>query len=78
MVKTKVRELFPEGRIMRSDSFSLLVGHVGGLSTPLLPVTRIIRHNSAGKNHKCDSRCTNAKGHDCECACGGAFHGINA
>lgn len=24
---------------------------------------------------KCDSRCTHAKGHNCECACGGANHG---
>lgn len=27
------------------------------------------------KDHKCDSRCLNAKGHDCTCACGGANHG---
>lgn len=27
--------------------------------------------------HKCDARCTSAKGGDCECACGGANHGIN-
>lgn len=27
-------------------------------------------------NHKrCDARCTNAKGHTCECSCGGANHG---
>lgn len=25
----------------------------------------------------CDSRCTNAKGHDCECSCNGKNHGIN-
>lgn len=25
--------------------------------------------------HKCDSRCLNAKGHDCECSCGGKNHG---
>lgn len=25
--------------------------------------------------HICDSRCTNARGHNCECACGGANHG---
>lgn len=25
--------------------------------------------------HVCDSRCTNARGHNCECACGGANHG---
>jgi hypothetical protein len=26
-------------------------------------------------DHKCDTRCTNAKGSDCTCACGGANHG---
>lgn len=25
--------------------------------------------------HVCDSRCINARGHNCECACGGANHG---
>lgn len=28
-----------------------------------------------GKDHKCDSRCLNAKGHDCTCSCGGLNHG---
>lgn len=27
------------------------------------------------KDHKCDSRCLNAKGHNCTCSCGGANHG---
>lgn len=26
-------------------------------------------------DHKCDVRCTSAKGHTCRCACGGANHG---
>jgi len=25
--------------------------------------------------HKCDARCTNARGHSCECSCGGKNHG---
>ena len=25
--------------------------------------------------HKCDARCTNARGHICECECGGVNHG---
>jgi hypothetical protein len=24
--------------------------------------------------HKCDARCTSARGHSCECSCGGANH----
>lgn len=27
------------------------------------------------KDHKCDSRCLNAKGHECTCSCGGVNHG---
>lgn len=27
---------------------------------------------------KCDSRCTHAKGHDCECSCSGKNHGMDA
>jgi hypothetical protein len=26
-------------------------------------------------DHKCDTRCLNARGHDCTCSCGGANHG---
>lgn len=26
---------------------------------------------------KCDGRCTGAKGHVCECSCGGLNHGVN-
>jgi hypothetical protein len=29
-------------------------------------------------DHECDSRCTSARGHNCECTCGGANHGIAA
>jgi hypothetical protein len=29
------------------------------------------------ESHKCDARCMNAKGQDCECSCAGASHGIN-
>ena len=28
--------------------------------------------------HKCDARCTGARGPNCECSCGGANHGIAA
>jgi len=28
--------------------------------------------------HKCDARCTSARGHNCECSCGGANHGVAA
>jgi len=72
-----VRALFPTGKIQRNDHFSLLVGTVDGKysETAFLPVTRIVRFNSEGSQHKCDSRCLNAKRNDCECSCGGANHG---
>lgn len=28
-------------------------------------------------DHVCDSRCTSAKGHTCDCSCGGANHGAD-
>ncbi len=38
---------------------------------------RVIFYKLRPSLHKCDARCTNAKGHNCECSCGGANHGIN-
>jgi hypothetical protein len=39
------------------------------------PATRAIAYKSNPSLHKCDSRCLNAKGGNCECACGGENHG---
>lgn len=36
---------------------------------------RAIAHKAAPSLHRCDARCENAHGHNCECACGGANHG---
>src|SRR5262245_46910469 len=43
-----------------------------------VPVTRMIIYKSNPSLHKCDSRCRSAKGHNCECSCGGEFHGSEA
>lgn len=43
---------------------------VCGAALVLAPVRGIIRTDK-----KCDARCENATGHDCECACGGKHHG---
>jgi hypothetical protein len=40
-----------------------------------LPITRTIRYKKRPSLHTCDARCRMAKGHDCECACGGKYHG---
>ena len=37
--------------------------------------TRKIDYKLNGSKHQCDARCLNAKGHNCECACGGKNHG---
>ena len=77
--RAAVRALFPVGTIKKFDDFSLLVGTVTGKydTQNFLPVTRIVRHDENGSGHKCDSRCRCAKGGDCECSCGGEFHGID-
>jgi hypothetical protein len=36
---------------------------------------RVIMYGNNPKLHKCSDRCLAAKGHDCECQCGGANHG---
>jgi hypothetical protein len=43
--------------------------------TGYTPVARTIDYARRPSLHKCDARCTNAKGHKCECSCGGANHG---
>ena len=75
-----VRLKFPEGTIKKYDDFSLMVGTIDGRisNEDFLPVTRIIRHNEHGTLHKCGSKCRSAKGGNCECSCGGEFHGCGA
>lgn len=41
-----------------------------GKTFTLMPVAGIV-----SPDHKCDARCESARGHSCECACGGANHG---
>jgi len=52
-----------------------LAGYVGGIKRP---VTRRIEYKANPSKHACDNRCMSAKGHVCECSCGGKNHGINA
>lgn len=40
------------------------------------PAERCIERKSNPSNHKCDNRCLVAKGHKCECSCGGKNHGV--
>ena len=57
------------------DSFAKFVGK--NEAGEYVPVTRIIFYSTQPSMHKCDARCQNAKGHNCECSCGGENHGIN-
>jgi hypothetical protein len=44
----------------------------------IMPATRWIHYSNKPSLHKCDARCMGAKGHNCECSCGGKNHGINS
>ena len=62
----------------RYDSFDRLAGATAGedgRESAYMPVTRKIEYKRNPSKHKCDSRCRSATGHQCECSCGGQFHG---
>ena len=40
--------------------------------------TIISAYNSYGQVRRCDANCHEAKGPDCHCVCGGAFHGVGS
>jgi len=65
---------------MRVDGYGKLVGYAPGatMDGQELPVTRVIEYMRSPSKHKCDARCTHAKGRQCECSCGGQFHGSQA
>jgi hypothetical protein len=65
--------LFPGVKGRRCDSFSRYAGR--DAEGRLLPVTRSIERKARPSMHKCDARCTEAKGHKCECSCNGKNHG---
>lgn len=64
--------LFPGVKGIRMDGYQKLIGKDNG---EVVPVTRVIYRKSNPSNHKCDARCRHAKGGNCECSCGGQFHG---
>lgn len=73
-------DMFPGVKGLRDDSFNKLIGFPAGVpykfdGTGAIPVARIIYFKTNPSLHKCDARCMNAKGHNCECSCGGKNHG---
>lgn len=67
---------FPTIKGRRCDSFSRWVGETA--DREIMPVTRVVYFKRNPSLHKCDARCQHAKGHDCECSCGGENHGKGA
>lgn len=41
----------------------------------LYAADRLIFRKSSPSNHKCGAKCRHAKGGQCECECGGKYHG---
>lgn len=50
-----------------------------GETCPFCGSNRVKQNVITGKinDTPCDGRCTSARGHNCECSCGGANHGID-
>lgn len=61
------------GRVVRHDSFSLAVGTAP--DGRKFEADRLIFRKAAPSNHKCGAKCRHAKGGQCECECGGKYHG---
>ena len=51
---------------------------LGGIDRNWLKIIPVTHKPRADGGHKCDDRCLSAKGHSCECQCGGKNHGANS
>jgi hypothetical protein len=65
---------FPGVKGKNYDSFDKFVGK-HPVTGEIIPITRRINYAKKPSLHKCDARCLNAKGNNCECSCGGKNHG---
>jgi hypothetical protein len=63
--------------IQHDGSIYTSAKHFTGLTADgrRVQVERAITRKSNPSNHKCDARCLNATGFNCECSCGGKNHG---
>lgn len=51
----------------------------GYINKQRVPVARMVAYKNHNPSlHECDGRCMSAKGHNCECECGGLNHGVAA
>jgi hypothetical protein len=55
------------------DYYTFAVGRAA--DGKLYAADRLIFRKTNPSNHKCGARCRHAKGGNCECACGGKYHG---
>lgn len=64
-------------RVWHDGHVSSAACHFFGLAPDgtKLQATRKIEFKRNPSLHKCDARCFHAKGHQCECSCGGKNHG---
>lgn len=76
MDREEFTRVFGKVKAVRPDYYTVLVGR--NAAGELCPINRVIYRKPNPSNHKCGSKCRNAKGHDCECSCGGRYHGIGA
>jgi len=66
--------------VWHDGHISTKANHFTGITSDGLRVqaSRRIEFKSNPTLHKCDARCTTAKGFKCECSCGGKNHGSEA
>lgn len=76
MPKADFAAKFPGVKGVKFDGYQMQVAK--NEAGEVLPVTRVIFRKANPSNHKCDARCRHAKGGNCECSCGGQFHGAGA
>lgn len=81
MPNKQFRSTFNSVDALKYDGFHMMVGYIRDPATGIpdrsnpLPITRKVHFKKNPSLHKCDARCVNAKGHSCECSCGGKNHG---
>lgn len=61
------------GRIVRGDAWTLAVGTAPDGNR--YEADRLVFRKANPSNHRCGAKCRHAKGGQCECECGGKFHG---
>ena len=75
MPNAAFRAAFPGVKGIKYDGYQMRTGRDD--ADKLLPLTRVIRRKANPSNHVCDARCRHATGSNCECSCGGQYHGAD-